>query len=594
MPRVHSAEPSAAERLVPAVGWLRGYDRAWLGADLIAGATAAAVVIPQAMGYATVAGLPVQVGLYTCIVPMVVYALLGGARRLSFSTTSTIVALTALAIGSAGVAGDAGEAVGAASTLTLLVGLSLLLFRLIRLGWIVEAVSTATITGLKVGVGLTITVDQLPKLLGIEAADGGFFADVRNAVGHLGDANGPTALLGGATIAGLLAIRHWAPRVPGPLIALAVGIGLVAFTGLDDRGVALIPPVPTGLPPPELPPLDHVDTLIPFALAIALMAYFESVTAARMTRQPDDPPLDNDHEYVAVGAASIAGAFFQALPPAGGFSQTQVNAGAGARTQLSELVTAGLAVVVALVLAPVLDDLPEATLGAVVVIAVSGLVSFEEMARLGRVDRRELWIAVVTCLVALAANLLAGVVAGVVLTLYFVLRILNHPVIVELRRPTGSTQLQPARDGDEPVPGMLVLRIEGGLYTMNVRGVQANLMERIETQDPRPEVLLLDVSGTADTSVTVMDVVAETDQQLARMGVALWVAGLPTRALAKAQRTAAWSAWTEGGEGAPDGGGRRRRIRAARHPSVTVSGARLGWVVCNQSADCRTTQRKPM
>jgi sulfate permease, SulP family len=541
------AEMSALERLVPAMGWLRGYDRAWLAADVVAGVTAAAVVVPQAMGYATVAELPVQVGLYTCIVPMAVYALLGGSRRLSFSTTSTIVALTGLAIIAAGVDG-ADDAIAVATTLTLLVGVALLIFRLVRLGWIVEAVSTATVTGLKVSVGLTIVVDQLPKLLGIDAETGGFVADVRNVFEQLGDINGATVILAVATIAGLVVLKRWVPRIPGPLVALAVGIGLVVLFGVDERGVELIPAVPTGLPLPAVPALEHLGVLTPYALAIALMAYFETVTAARLARGQDDPPLDNNHEYVAVGAASIAGAFFQTVPPAGGFSQTQVNAGAGARTQVSELVTVALAVAVALFLAPVLDNLPEATLGAIVVIAVSGLLSLDDLRRLGRVDRAELWVAAITAVVALAANLLAGVVAGVVMTLYLVLRILNHPTVVELQRPPGGAELEPARAGDAPVPGMLVLRIEGGLYTMNVRGVQSYILERVAQLPVEPEVLLLDLGGTADTSVTVMDVIAETDQRLARHGVALWVAALPTRALAKAERTVAWSAWTGAGK----------------------------------------------
>jgi sulfate permease, SulP family len=530
------------DRFVPALGWLRNYDRSWLNSDLIAGATAAAVVVPQAMGYATVAGLPVEIGLYTCIFPMLVYALLGGGRRLSFSTTSTIVALTGLAITSVGVAGSADSAVSAAATLTLMVGVALIVFRLMRLGWMVEAVSEATITGLKVGVGLTIIADQLPKLLGIPAAEGGFFADLRNAVDQIPDANVATVLISGITLVALLFLKRWKPRIPGPLIALAVGISLVAFTGLTDRGVETIAEVPTGLPLPALPSLEHLEALLPFALAIALMSYFETVTAARIVRKPDDPPLDNNQEYMATGFASIVGSFFQTVPPAGGFSQTQVNTNAGAQTQLSELVTVVLAIAVALFLAPVLSDLPAATLGAIVVVSVLGLISLDDMRRLGSIDKQELALAIVNAFFALAFNLLVGVIVGVFLTLYFVLRALNHPVVLELRRPSGGGELEPAREGDQPIPGMLVLRIEGGLYTLNVRGVQTQILERAAVE-PIPEVVLLDVGGTADTSVTVMDVMAETDHMLERMGSMLWIANIPTRALEKARRTQLWKPW---------------------------------------------------
>ena len=540
-----ASEETGIARFVPTLGWLRQYDRTWLGADLLAGATAAAVVIPQAMGYATVAGLPVEIGLYTCIFPMLIYALLGTARRLSFSTTSTIVALTGLAITTANPSST--DLVSTATTLTLMVGVLLIVFRLIRLGWMLEAVSEATLAGLKVGVGLTIIADQLPKLLGIPSTESDFFGDVWHAIEQIPQANPATGLIGGLTIAVLLVIRAWKPTFPGPLLALAVGIGLVEFTGVTDRGVATIPEVPTGLPLPAIPPFEHLEALLPFALAIALMSYFETVTAGRIARQPDDPPIDNDQEYIATGVATIVGAFFHTVPPAGGFSQTQVNTNAGARTQLSELVTVVLAVAVALFLAPVLGDLPEATLGAIVVVAVLGLIKVDEMRRLGAIDPLEFWVAAITAFFALAFNLLVGVLVGVSLTIYFVLRTLNHPVVVELKRSPTGDELLPARDGDEAIPGMLVLRIEGGLYTLNVRGVQTQILERASVE-PHPEVVLLDVGGTADTSVTVMDVMAETDHILERQGSTLWVASIPTRALEKARRTELWEHWSEKGK----------------------------------------------
>jgi MFS superfamily sulfate permease-like transporter len=446
----------------------------------------------------------------------------------------------------AGVEGSA-DAIPAVATLTLMVGVSLFLFRLIRLGWMVEAVSEAVVAGLKFGVGLTIIADQLPKLLGIESAKGGFFSDVGHAWSSLGEAVPATVLISLVTIAGLLILKRWAPKVPGPLLAVAGGIALAAFSGITDRGVELIPEVPTGLPLPGIPGLDHFETLLPFALAIALMSYFESITAARIARLPDDPRLDNDYEYVAVGAATIVGSIFQTVPPAGGFSQTQVNTNAGARTQVSELVTAGLAIVVALVLAPVLSDLPEATLGAIVVVAVLGLINFEELGRFWRIDRLELVIAVITAVFALVFNLLVGTVVGVILTFYFVLRALNHPQVVELVRPHGSSELFPTRPGDEPIPGLLVLRVEGGLYTLNVRRVQDEIYRRFEDREPPPEVVVLDVGATVDTSVTVMDAMLEVDQHLQRSRSILWIASIPERAEEKARRVELWEEWVASG-----------------------------------------------
>lgn len=511
------------------------------------------------MGYATVAGVPVEIGLYTCIFPLAAYALLGGSRRLSFSTTSTIVALTGLAVVTVGSTGTE-EAVSTVATLTVMVGVALLLFRVIRLGWMVEAVSEAVIDGLKVGVGLTIIADQLPKLLGITPADGGFLADVGNAVDQIDVINTATVVISVVTIVGLLVLQKWAPRVPGPLLAVGGGILLVALTGIRDRGVEVIPEVPGGLPIPAVPAFDHVTELIPFALAIAFMAYFESITAARISREPSDPPLDNDHEYVAVGLAALFGGLFSTVPPAGGFSQTQVNVAAGARSQVSQMVTAGLALLVALFLYPVLSDLPQATLGALVTVAVLGLINVSALMRLGRVSRQELVIAVITGLFALLTDLLIGVLVGVILTFYIVLRTLNHPVVMELRRPSGSAEMFPARPDDPTIDGLLVLRVDGGTYTMNIRRVQDQIYERFESSDPVPRIVVVDVGATTDTSLTVIDIWIEIQQHLASRGADLWVASIPPRALEKAKRVAIFEDWEKAG-----------RI----HPSVGTAVARF-------------------
>lgn len=241
---------SVAERVVPALGWIRTYERPALPKDLLAGLTAGAVVIPQAMAYATVAGLPVEIGLCSCMVPMVVYALVGGSRRMSISTTSTIVALTGIALLSTG-AQSTDDLVATGATLTLMVGAILLIAAVLRLGFLVDAAGETVVIGLKVGVGLTIAASQLPKLLGIAPpATSGFFQDVGNAVRHLDDANAATVLLSVGTIAGLVVLRRFPPKVPGPLLALAAGISLVAYTNIEAHGLAVIPKVPSGLPIP--------------------------------------------------------------------------------------------------------------------------------------------------------------------------------------------------------------------------------------------------------------------------------------------------------------------------------------------------------
>lgn len=508
-------------------GWLaptlRGYRRSWLGADLLAGVTAGAVVIPQAMAYATIADLPVEVGLYTCIAPMLAYALLGGSRAMSVSTTSTIATLTATTFVSAGVAATADDAVRDLATLTLLVGVILVLARILRLGALVENINLATLTGIKVGLGTTVALGQVPKLLGVdvEPTGGGFLRTLAATLEAVPQANAATVALSAGSIAVMVALRRFAPRVPAQLVVVVVGMLLAALTPVTDAGLRLIAPVPTGLPAPALPDPAVAAALVPGALAIAVMAFLESASVARGIREPRDPQVDSNRELLATGAANVVGAFLHALPAAGGFSQSAVNQRAGARSQLSSAVTALLAVLVALLLAPVLDLLPQATLAAMVFVAVVGLIDVRGLLRLARINRVEFWIAVVVAAIGLSAGLLPAVAAGVLVTLGLVLHELNRPRITVI--PGRETRV--------------VLDVP--LYTANVLGVQRAIEQALT---PEVESVVLDASIIRVASVTVLDAVADLDRALAQHGVRLEISGLTGAPLAMARRTAWWRA----------------------------------------------------
>ncbi|PTR24022.1 high affinity sulfate transporter 1 [Rhodococcus sp. OK519] len=517
---------------------LVGYRRSWLRADLVAGLSAGAVVIPQAMAYATIADMPVQIGLYTCMVPMVVYALLGGSRTASVSTTSTIATLTASTLIGAGIAAGSEDAQTALMTLTLMVGLILLAARVLRLGAIIENISEATLSGIKAGVGLTVAASQLPKLLGVPGDPDatGFFHVLNGVLRQLGDANGATVVLSVASIGALLAIGRLVPRVPGPLVVVAAGVALIAFTGLRDRGVAVIAEVPQGIPLPGVPSLHDVADLLPGALAISVMAFLETVAVARGVRRSTEPPIDSDRELLAGGVAAVAGSFFHTLPPAGGFSQTAVAVRAGARTQLSGIVTAALAVLVALFLAPVLSDLPQATLGAMVVVATLGLVDLGSFARYWRVNRIEFWIAAATAAIGLTAGLLPAVLAGVLLTLYLVLRELDRPHIAQLVREVrgGWRVVEPDEDPVHSDP--LVLRVDSGLYTANVRANTREIARRVA--QAQPSTLIIDCSRLAQVTTTVMRSFLDLVKELSDTGVEVYFAALPRRNLDTVRRTA--------------------------------------------------------
>lgn len=339
------------------------YRRAWLRRDLLAGLTAAAVVIPQAVAYASLAGLPVEVGLYVAIVPMAAYALVGSSRPLSVSSTSTISILTAGALVEVGAADDPGRAVATASLLAVLVGGLLAAAGLLHLGFLADFISSPVLAGFKAGMGLFIAASQLGKLLGVPVEGDNFFAKVWSALGQLGDANPATVALALGGLAVLLALHRWAPGVPGPLVVVVAAIALVASTDLEGRGVALVGPVSGRLPGFELPDLAGVGPLLPAAAGIALMSFIESISAARAFAARTDPPVDANRELLALGVANLAGGLFQAYPAGGGTSQTAVNDGAGARSQVAELVAAAMAVLTLTLLADLLADLAQPSWG---------------------------------------------------------------------------------------------------------------------------------------------------------------------------------------------------------------------------------------
>jgi len=494
-----------------------------LRADAIAGATTAAVVVPQAMAYAAIAGLPVQLGLYAALVPMAVYAALGTSRTLSVSTTSTVAALTATALVAAGASTDPSAAAGVAVTLALLTGVVLALAGVLRLGALADLISVPVLVGFKVGTGLVIAAGQLGKVLGIDVSGDNFFEKVASTLDHLGDVDGRTATLSGLTILGLVVVGRVAPRVPGPL--LAVGLGVIAVGALDlgSKGVALIAPVPTGLPAPELPSLTGSGALLPAAGAIALMAFVESTSAARTFRGAQDPPVNIDRELLALGGANLAGSVFGAMPAAGGLSQTAVNERAGARSQAAALVTVVAVVLTLTVLAPLFDNLAEATLGAVVIVAAAGLVDTAALRRLAVVRRAELVTAGVAGLGVLTWNTVVGVGIGVALSYVLLLRFLGKPPI-SVQAPDGRW-----RDLDREVPqrrpGIVVARVGLPVYWASARGVAERLVAAVDARADEARVLLLDWTNQPMPGSSVLATGADLHEQLRRRDVALWIAG---------------------------------------------------------------------
>ncbi len=497
------------------------YTRSWLRFDLLAGLTAAAVVIPQAVAYASLAGLPVQVGLYVATVPMVAYALLGTSRPLSVSSTSTISILTAGAIADAGAANDPARAATTAALLALLVGILLAGSSLLHLGFLADFISTPVLTGFKAGMGLVIAASQLGKLLGTDVEGDHFFDQVWSAAQHLGDADWLTVALGATALAVLLALRRWAPRVPGPLVVVVLGIGVVALANLDQHGVAVVGPVPSGLPAFELPDFSGTTGLLPAAAGIALMSFVESISAARAFTAKTDPPVDADRELLALGAANLTAGLFQAYPAGGGTSQTAVNDAAGARSRIAGVVTAATAVLVLTLLTSFLADLPLAVLGAIVMVAAVGLVDLAPLRRIATIRRRDFWLGVVALAGVLTLGVLQGVLVAVVISLLVLLHELDHPHLTT----------------SGPRPGLLMIRPEGRLFFANVRRVCSQIVALVNEPES-PQVVLLDLSAVNDLDITALDRLADLAEDLHDRGTLLWSAAPSDQVAAMISRAA--------------------------------------------------------
>jgi sulfate permease, SulP family len=545
-----SGRAAATSRLaeyLPAMGWLRDYRHPWLRGDLASGVTTAAVVIPQAMAYATIAGLPVQAGLYVATVPMLVYALLGTSRPLSVSTTSTLSALTAAAVAVAA-GGDPARALVAASTLAVLAGALLLLAGLLRLGFLADFISAPVLAGFKAGTGLLIAAGQLGKVLGVPQEGDSFFGKVGSALSHLGEISWPTAVLAAASIAILLGLRRWAPRsLPGPLIVVALGILLAVVTGLADRGVALVGTIPPGLPEFAAPDLAMVQGLLPAAAGVALMAFVESIAAARAFTAEGEPEVDADQELRALGAANLAGGCFQAFPAGGGLSQTAVNRETGARSQLAGIVTAGVVVLTLLFLTPLFENLPQATLGAVVIVAVAGLVDLAALRRIRELRVRDFGLALVALAGVLVLGVLQGVLLAVVVSMVTLIYGANHPPIEVLGRMpgTGSWRDLDRHPGDETVPGLMVVRPVASIYFANGPRVRRRLLDRIDAARPRPEVVLVDLGAVPDIDVTALEMLSSFDADLRGRGISLWLANLNARPLDMLRRLPDRAEWDQ-------------------------------------------------
>jgi len=490
------------------------------------------------MAYASIAGLPVQVGLYTAFLPMIVYALLGTSRVLSVSTTTTIAILTAAQLGEVVPNADPASLVAATATLTLLVGGMLVIASILRLGFIANFISEPVLIGFKAAIGLVIVVDQVPKILGIHVAHGSFFRNILSIFRELSNTSLATLAVGISMIVILVLLERLVPKAPAPLVAVVAGIGGAFLLSLETHGVALVGYIPRGLPSILMPNVSLADRLWPGALGIALMSFTETVAAGRAFARSGEPTPKANRELLATGLANAGGAFVGAMPGGGGTTQTAVNRLAGAKTQLSEIVTAATTLITMLVLAPFISMMPQATLAAVVIVYSIGLIKPKEFREILSVRRTEfLWALTAFASVVLLGTLKGIVVAIIVSLIALAYQVADPPVYVLGRKPGTNVFRRRSKEHpeDESFPGLLLLRPEGRVFFANAEHIGQKMRRFIEEE--RPKVALIDLSGVPDLEYTALKMLTEAEKKQGEAGVRLWLVGANPRVLEMIQRS---------------------------------------------------------
>ncbi len=518
--------------------WPLSYNQKWLRFDLIAGITTAAVVIPKAMAYAVIAGLPVEIGLYTAIVPMIIYAILGSSNKLSVSTTTTIAILAAIEIATVAPHAGSAELIIVATTLAFMVGAFLLLASFLRLGFLANFISAPVLTGFKAGIGIIIIVDQIPKLLGFHITKGNFVQTLFSTMHHLSSTSMVTLILAIVTLVLIFGIEKFWPQIPAPLIVLILGIFGTIIFGFQRHGVELIGSIPAGLPSFSIFKLSLLKQLWPGALGIALMSFTESIAAGRAFLAHNEPAPNANRELLALGTANIIGSFFQVMPAGGGTSQTVVNSNSGARTQASGLITAAFAILVLLFFTPLISKIPQATLAAIIIATSIVLLNPIDFRAILRVRKIEFTWAIVSLIGVMLFGVLNGILVAILLSILTLIYEANHPPVYALGRKKKTKDVfRPIKTHpkDEIFPGLLIVRTEGMLTFASAPNTKDKFNMLIAKYNPK--VILLDLSAVPDIEYTALVMLEETEERLKQHGIDLYLAALNPKVLEMLKRS---------------------------------------------------------
>jgi len=481
-------------------GWIRSYDRRWLRGDLIAGVAVAALIVPKNLGYASIAGVPVQNGLYAAAAGAILYAVFGTSRQISTGPSSGLAAVAASAVLAAKISGTQ-DIASFVATITLASGMLFLLLAVFKMGWIAQFLSRAVVTGFLFGAAIDVVIGELPKLTGTDVSGANPIQELRSWFSSLGGVSWATVVVGIVSLVVVFGLRLIAPRIPGALVLVVGGLLASWIFDLGAHGVALVGKVPRGLPTVKLPQWHlvsaHATTIAIAAIALVLIGFSQTAGDSRSFAAKHRYRIDINQESVAQGMSNVGAGLFQGMPVSTSLSASSLNDHSGARTGLASLTSGVIVLLTLLVLAPVFSKLPKPVLAALIIEAVvMGMMDLPEMRRLARVQRFDFWIAMAAIAGTLVFGVLAGVMIGIGLSLLWLISVATRPPMPLLAREPGTQVFRELDEhpSDEQFPGVVILRLDGGLFFATSDALEDRVRE-VALSTPGITGIVLDCEG---------------------------------------------------------------------------------------------------
>lgn len=515
--------------ILPVVKWARSYNKEWFRPDVLAGITVGAFTIPEAIAYASLAGLPPEAGLYSAMIALLVYVIFGTSCQLSIGPTSALSILVGSTLGSLLII-NAGQYALIASLVAIIVGLLALASWILRLGFIVRFISKTVLTGFLSGLALFIASGQLPKLFGISGATGNFFQRIFYLISYLDQTNLATLAVGVGGLLFLLITTKKFPKLPNTLILVLGSIILLTFTNLASLGVKVVGSIPQGLPALVFPDMNLIDvnTLITLAGAVFLLSYIEGYGVATNYAIKNRYKIDGNSELLPLGISNIAVGLFQGFPVGGSVSRTAVNNESGAKTPLAGGISGLIILLVLVFLTGLFTNLPETILAAIVLFAIRGLFDIPHFRFIYNFSRSEFAIAILTLLSVLIFGTLEGLIIGVVLSILVLINKLYNPHIAILGQVPGTDNYKDIKRHPEnlKVQGVLIIRIDGSQIFLNADNIKNSILSLLDNEYKDAKLLILDLEATSFIDITGIEMLSELSTELKSRDITIKAANI--------------------------------------------------------------------